>query len=1453
MGADSGGSSGGSSDKDKDKKKDTTPTFANLNEAAAAGYHGQAVNIAGKGLQKVEFADKDYDAQMSNVSDTAITTDKSSTSTSSAFDWTPNLQHTNFSENVSMSLGFTEPTEGFYADQVITTFNNLGPEAAQQRADYLNQSGLLSQGSTLINDTMANLSGGGTGFVPLGTGSSQTGKTKTTDSKSFDQAFGDARGAGQSTFTWKGNQYTTELAPSTPSGVSGDDPYLDASGAATATYPNYGPPGTGSPATLPGGEITQTSIPLSPEQQRQQQELYDSSGGLFGSNQGLSGDPYLDASGATTASYGSTTNFPTYGPPGTETTIVNPSYDASLDLNGDGAITPAEQLATYNMFGDVVDDYQGVSDDVLAQQATQAAGTSGPPTTNYDAIDSSAYPSGQGPGNIGVMDDYGTVTLPGGGQTASTLFYDSLGSPYIAGTTIPYASQNAADGADIMRNLGPTVPTGNQIVPTGGSGVDTSTLAGIEAASGVTPDKDPTFFDDVKSGLSIYGDIYKSAGGGFWDMLSNTLEGSAKYGDMFASALTPTKGDKVTVLSDLVGSGGYTGEDTGALKFLQDTAQNVRSSMTPGMEERIDQNATFHPDTTLKELLTGQAKMVGGGGMFDDPRALVVKGFEDAYDTGIDVLSGLGLGKKAIPIIMAASTGEAFNSASEGAQNEVSKFVSENPEVIQMIAESKHGGDRGAAEQEIRGAADLIAGAVSGPVGGLGDTLLASGVGKIATATGLSNLPKAVKVPAGGMFAGWTGGVTEYGEKVGENLAANRALGIPITVANLTKGAAAQGGQGVLGQGTSGSVSTGVASVLPTSIGNQVTISPNFPNYGPPGGVTNIIPPSGDPGAFTTSDNTTTPIVDLGTAGTAAQAPPTLLQTGGPGTFPVAPNTASTQEMIIADAAIGSIIENSVDADGNVVLSGETVNQLKAVSDQTGITAQQIENIIRTKGFTVDLTTPIETDQAAVAQTISNIIAGSPTDQASGLKVPSAEETAVIATLANNVGMSKNELDNIVANNNGAPYISAVAADVDAAANQGLDESGLEIPAAEVYKTKDIGVTDDVFFRGEDSGRSLEGFDADTSFTDPIDGSIILDEKGDGIYMTKSPDYASTFANARGAGNPMVYKIRLKEGTKLFDYQSENDLKVAEDFYNKNKKKIDNSYYNQEKTFMEDIKIGDYNAFENPFGEKAPGAKSENFQAYLQEQGYDGHKTGDTSPGSKKEFGNVKVYSGDSLVSAFDSSLQQQQQFATAGTDPAGIASVDPNADTTVDFTVDPNADTTVNVDAAVDAAVDPNVDVTTGVTTDVTTDVNPGVTTDVITDVNPETETSTMITTDQPFEEDEDEIIVETTEEEDEVTTDPPPSVPPGTYDETPPVGPIVPPESSTDENGDPVYSCPEGYKLVKGADGMQCFRTTTEQRMRKGIGTRAYTRVNPSRYRRGQRSVDLQKTESTPVIVET
>jgi hypothetical protein len=68
----SGNDSGPSTPAPKPAAKSAAPpTFKNLTEASKAGYHGQAVNIAGKGVQKVSFGDSSYDKKMAKASASA--------------------------------------------------------------------------------------------------------------------------------------------------------------------------------------------------------------------------------------------------------------------------------------------------------------------------------------------------------------------------------------------------------------------------------------------------------------------------------------------------------------------------------------------------------------------------------------------------------------------------------------------------------------------------------------------------------------------------------------------------------------------------------------------------------------------------------------------------------------------------------------------------------------------------------------------------------------------------------------------------------------------------------------------------------------------------------------------------------------------------------------------------------------------------------------------------------------------------------------------------------------------------------------------------------------------------------------------------------------------------------------------------------------------------------------
>ena len=66
---------------------------------------------------------------------------------------------------------------------------------------------------------------------------------------------------------------------------------------------------------------------------------------------------------------------------------------------------------------------------------------------------------------------------------------------------------------------------------------------------------------------------------------------------------------------------------------------------------------------------------------------------------------------------------------------------------------------------------------------------------------------------------------------------------------------------------------------------------------------------------------------------------------------------------------------------------------------------------------------------------------------------------AGIVTLANQSGISQTELDTILAANNAAPYVGAVASSPQLGTTQGLDEAGLEMPAAEVIDTTTTGTT----------------------------------------------------------------------------------------------------------------------------------------------------------------------------------------------------------------------------------------------------------------------------------------------------------------------------------------------------------------------------------------------------------
>jgi hypothetical protein len=74
-----------------------------------------------------------------------------------------------------------------------------------------------------------------------------------------------------------------------------------------------------------------------------------------------------------------------------------------------------------------------------------------------------------------------------------------------------------------------------------------------------------------------------------------------------------------------------------------------------------------------------------------------------------------------------------------------------------------------------------------------------------------------------------------------------------------------------------------------------------------------------------------------------------------------------------------------------------------------------------------------------------------------------------------------------------------------------------------------------------------------------------------------------------------------------------------------------------------------------------------------------------------------------------------------------------------------------------------------------------------------------------------------------------------------------FVPVITSTDENGETITECPEGYVMVEGPDGPMCQKSVSTTRLRAGAGTRAYTGLagNIGRTGPGQRRKTTTSTE--------
>jgi hypothetical protein len=134
------------------------------------------------------------------------------------------------------------------------------------------------------------------------------------------------------------------------------------------------------------------------------------------------------------------------------------------------------------------------------------------------------------------------------------------------------------------------------------------------------------------------------------------------------------------------------------------------------------------------------------------------------------------------------------------------------------------------------------------------------------------------------------------------------------------------------------------------------------------------------------------------------------------------------------------------------------------------------------------------------------------------------------------------------------------------------------------------------------------------------------------------------------------------------------------------------------------------------------------------------------------------------------------------------------------------------------------------------------------VTSTKPETTTATDETTDTDTTT-EVKVLTETgdypePEEEPEVEVEPEVKVEPEVDDG---IDVLVPPIVTTDEDGNTVTECPEGYKMIETANGPMCQKTVTAQRQRAGRGVQAYTGIvtKPGARGPGQRRITTTRTE--------
>ena len=151
------------------------------------------------------------------------------------------------------------------------------------------------------------------------------------------------------------------------------------------------------------------------------------------------------------------------------------------------------------------------------------------------------------------------------------------------------------------------------------------------------------------------------------------------------------------------------------------------------------------------------------------------------------------------------------------------------------------------------------------------------------------------------------------------------------------------------------------------------------------------------------------------------------------------------------------------------------------------------------------------------------------------------------------------------------------------------------------------------------------------------------------------------------------------------------------------------------------------------------------------------------------------------------------------------------------DSTITPVFESVRTGEPAQDSNVAAEIEIADDTTGDVEVPVDDSV--EVPTDVPVQVVPNVPVDTSPDFDEEEVEVILEPEQPE------PEPPTGPDTDTDTPTI--YIPPTTTTDEDGNTITECPEGYVMVQTADGPMCQKTTSASRQRAGRGVQAYTGI--------------------------